>query len=62
MFVPTGDGEGSIGKKEITTAVPEAYQVTLKFTSLVGDYGNAMISNAFTPYIDGQKVIIGNIK
>tara|TARA_R110002126_G_scaffold172993_1_gene321739 strand:+ start:2966 stop:4123 length:1158 start_codon:yes stop_codon:yes gene_type:complete len=62
VFVPTGDGEGSIGKKEITTAVPEAYQVTLKFTSLVGDYGNAMISNAFTPYIDGQKVIIGNIK
>jgi len=60
VFVPTGSGEGAIGSKEITTPVPEAYQVTLKFTSLIGDYGNAMISNAFSPSIEGQKVIIGN--
>ena len=61
VFVPSGNGEGVIGSKPITTPIPEAYQVTLKFTSLIGDYGNTMLSNAFTPYIDGQKVIIGNV-
>jgi hypothetical protein len=60
VFVPSGSGEGAISSKQITTPVPEAYQVTLKFTSLIGDYGNSMISDAFTPSIIDNKVTIGN--
>ena len=60
VFVPSGNGEGAIRSKQITTPVPEAYQVTLKFKSLIGDYGNTMISDAFTPYIEDQRVIIGS--
>ena len=62
VYVPTGTGEGNITSKEITTPVPEAYQVTINFKSLIGDYGNSMISDAFSHKIDGQKVIIGNPK
>jgi hypothetical protein len=60
VFVPSGSGEGVIGSKKITTPVPEAYQVTLKFTSLIGDYGNAMISDAFSTAITGERVTVGN--
>ena len=59
VFVPSGNGEGTISSKRITTPVPDAYQVTLKFTSLVGDYGNTMLSDAFNTSIDGSKVTIG---
>ena len=62
VFVPSGNGEGAIGSKPITTPVPEAYQVTLKFTSLIGDYGNTMLSDAFTTSITNNKVTIGGSK
>ena len=59
VYVPNGNGEGVIGSKQITTPVPEAYQVTLKFKSLIGDYGNTMLSDAFTTSIANGKVTIG---
>lgn len=60
VFVPSGNGEGVIGSKQISTPVPEAYQVTLDFTSLIGEYGNTMLSDAFSTSITNNKVIIGN--
>lgn len=61
VTVPSGNGEGTIGSQEITTNVPEAYQVRLEFTSLIGEYGNTMISDAYNTFIDGDanKVTIG---
>tara|TARA_R110000772_G_scaffold53080_1_gene121534 strand:+ start:699 stop:1904 length:1206 start_codon:yes stop_codon:yes gene_type:complete len=61
VFVPSGNGEGVIGSKQITTPVPEAYQVSLTFTSLIGEYGNTMLSDAFTTSIIDNKVTIGNV-
>ena len=60
VFVPNGKGEGVIGSKQITTPIPEAYQVTLDFKSLIGDYGNTMLSEAFSTSIKDNKVTIGN--
>lgn len=59
VTVPSGKGEGNIGSKVIKTPVPEAYEVTLEFTSLIGDYGNAMISEAFSSSLDDNIVRIG---
>ena len=51
VTVPAGNGTGNIGSKVIQTPVPEAYQVTLEFTSLIGDYGNTMLAEAFNTSI-----------
>ena len=59
VTVPSGNGEGAIGSKVITTNVPEAYQVSLKFKSLIGEYGNSMISDAFSSSLNGNKVTVG---
>lgn len=59
VTVPAGNGDGSIGSKVIQTNVPEAYQVKLEFTSLIGEYGNTMISDAFSSSINGNRVTIG---
>ena len=34
-------------KGEIITSIPEAYQVSITFTSLIADVGNLMVSNGF---------------
>ncbi len=54
VLVPSGNGEGLIGSKVIQTPVPEAYQVSITFKSLLGDYGNSMISDAFSVALDGN--------
>jgi len=59
VTIPAGNGEGTIGSKVISTNIPEAYQVSLQFTSLLGEYGNTMISDAFSSSIDGNKVTVG---
>ena len=59
VTVPSGNGEGAIGSKVVQTNVPEAYQVTIKFKSLVGEYGNTMISDAFNTSINNNIVRIG---
>ena len=59
VSVPSGNGEGIIGSKTVNTPVPEAYEVSITFQSLIGDYGNTMLSDAYSTTIDGSKVIIG---
>lgn len=59
VYVPAGNGEGDISSKLIQTNVPEAYQVSLTFTSLIGEYGNTMISDAFSTSINNNRVTIG---
>ena len=60
VSVPSGNGEGVIGSKKIKTNVPEAYEVTLKFTSLIGEYGNTMVSDAFSASIENNIVSLGS--
>ena len=59
VVVPSGNGEGVIGSKVVQTPVPEAYQVSIEFTSLISDYGNQMISDAFNTSINDNIVRIG---
>lgn len=59
VFVPSGKS-GTIGSKKITTPVPEAYQVSISFTSLIGDYGNTMLGADFNTLIDRNRVTISN--
>jgi hypothetical protein len=53
VYIPTGDGE-KMGHKRVEVPVPEAYMVKLEFTSLLGDYGNTMISNAQNTSINSR--------
>ena len=59
VVVPSGNGEGVIGSKVVQTPVPEAYQVSIDFTPLISDYGNQMISDAFSTSINDNIVRIG---
>tara|TARA_R110002050_G_scaffold251621_2_gene389887 strand:- start:2269 stop:2877 length:609 start_codon:yes stop_codon:yes gene_type:complete len=51
------------GKTVTTTTikvpVPDAYNVSLTFTSLIGDYGNSMMSDAFSTDIRNGVVTFG---
>lgn len=60
VYVPTGNGSGVINPKLIETPVPDAYQVSITFTSLIKDYGNTMLGNNFSTSMDGNTVIFGN--
>ena len=60
VVVPSGNGEGTIGSKVIQTNVPEAYNVSLTFESLIGEFGNTMISDAFSTSINNNRVTIGS--
>jgi hypothetical protein len=61
VYVPSGgSGEGALTAKKIKTDVPEAYQVSLTFKSLLGEYGNTMVSNAFNTSFDDNKVSVGD--
>ena len=59
VFVPSGTGVGTIGIKPIETPVPEAYEVSLEFTSLIKDYGNTMLGNQFSTSIIDNTVTFG---
>lgn len=59
VFVPSGTGVGTIGVKSIETPVPEAYEVSLEFTSLIKDYGNTMLGNQFNTSIIDNTVTFG---
>lgn len=59
VFVPSGTGVGNIGVKSIETPVPEAYEVSLQFTSLIKDYGNTMLGNQFSTSIIDNTVTFG---
>ncbi len=45
--------------KSVEVPIPEAYEVTIEFTSLIGDYGNTMMSEAFTTFVGDDTVIHG---
>ena len=45
--------------KSVEVPIPEAYEVTIEFTSLIGDYGNMMMSNAFTTFVGDNTAIHG---
>lgn len=49
----------TITAKPVEVPVPEAYEVTIEFTSLINDYGNTMMSDAFTTSIINGAVING---
>lgn len=56
------EGETSkVSSTTITVPVPDAYNVSLTFTSLIGDYGNAMMSDAFNVGIKGGEVTFGSV-
>jgi len=61
VYIPAGNGEGFMYSKQIKTDVPEAYQVSITFKSLLGEYANTMVSDAYNTFIDGDanKVTIG---
>ena len=50
---------GSISSRTVEVPIPEAYDVSISFTSLINDYGNTMVSDAFTTSIAGNTVIQG---
>jgi hypothetical protein len=50
---------GSISPRTVEVPIPEAYDVSISFTSLINDYGNTMVSDAFTTSIAGNTVIQG---
>ena len=55
----TQDKTSIVSSTTITVPVPDAYNVSLTFTSLIGDYGNAMMSDAFNPSIKNGAVEFG---
>ncbi|MDB4396160.1 hypothetical protein N9Z65_00945 [bacterium] len=60
VSIPTlANGGSEVTTKTVTVPIPEAYDVTIEFTSLIGDYGNAMVSNAFMTDVTGGKVTSG---
>ncbi len=61
VTVPSGNGSGSITGKQIKVNVPEAYQVSITFKSLIGEYGNTMISDAFSTHVAGNRVDVGKV-
>lgn len=50
---------GSITTRTVEVPIPEAYDVSISFTSLINDYGNAMVSDAFATSIIGNTVTQG---
>lgn len=44
----------------VEVPIPEAYEVAIEFTSLIGDYGNTMMSKAFTTSINNDTVTQGS--
>ena len=50
---------GSISTKTVEVPIPEAYDVSITFDSLINDYGNTMVSNAFATSLSDNKAIHG---
>ena len=50
---------GSISTKTVEVPIPEAYDVSITFNSLINDYGNTMVSNAFATSLSDNKAIHG---
>jgi hypothetical protein len=60
VTVPTLNKSGQVVTTDMKVPVPDAYNVSLTFTSLIGDYGNAMMSPAFNTNISNGTVSFGS--
>lgn len=58
VSVPLLKGE-RITSTDIEVPVPDAYNVSITFTSLISDYGNAMISDAMNVRVTDNGVVFG---
>ena len=56
---PSKSGGNVIGSKQIKTPVPDAYEVSLTFTSLIGSYGNNMLGDMWNTDISNGVVTHG---
>lgn len=61
VTIPTLGVDNKVGSKSIRVPVPEAYNVSITFTSLIGEYGNTMMSDAVNPSIQNGKITFGSI-
>ncbi len=58
VSIPTFSN-GSISTKTVEVPIPEAYDVSISFTSLINDYGNIMVSDAFATSIASNTATLG---
>ena len=50
---------GRVTTTIVDAPIPDAYDVSITFTSLIGDYGNAMMSDAFNARVTDNGVVFG---
>ena len=60
VTVPSLNKSGKVVTTDIKVPVPDAYNVSLTFESLIGDYGNTMMSPAFNTNISNGTVSFGS--
>lgn len=60
VSVPSLNKSGKVVTTDIKVPVPDAYNVSLTFESLIGDYGNTMMSPAFNTNISNGTVSFGS--
>ena len=60
VTVPALNKSGKVVTTDIKVPVPDAYNVSITFESLIGDYGNAMMSPAFNTNISNGTVSFGS--
>jgi len=60
VTVPSLNKSGTVVTTDIKVPVPDAYNVSITFESLIGDYGNTMMSPAFNTNISNGTVSFGS--
>ena len=60
VTVPSLNKSGEVVTTDIKVPVPDAYNVSITFESLIGDYGNTMMSPAFNTNISNGTVSFGS--
>ena len=60
VTVPSLNKSGKVVTTDIKVPVPDAYNVSITFESLIGDYGNTMMSPAFNTNISNGTVSFGS--
>ncbi len=59
---PSENGGGIIKSKAIQTPVPEAYVVSLTFTSLIGSYANTLLGDSYNTAIQDGVIKVGSTR
>jgi len=60
VTVPSLNKSGKVVTTDIKVPIPDAYNVSITFESLIGDYGNTMMSPAFNTNISNGTVSFGS--